>query len=189
MPPAKAPAESNVKATLPEPAIMPSDKSDDPVPMAIGGEQVEEPETPLSEIDEPVLAVPRPMPRIKLKMPKKEVEEGMDTAIETLNVDEVSPVDQDMKIESPPAVAANTRPRRTASQQAPTPAARPIRSNKRARAAKPEPAAPVTRALRSRRGDRTEEDLQKEREKAEAIRAALESGEDDEDEDGIEGSL
>lgn len=165
--------------------------------MAIDGPKAEKAETPLSEIEEPVLAARRPMPRIKLKMPKKSDVESVgetDTAIAPLDVDEAVLLGEEQTGDTPAAseaftVATNTRPRRTASQPKATTTARPIRSNARARAVtKPEPvAAPVTRASRSRRGDRTEEEIQRERERAEAIRAALESG--DEDEEGIEESL
>lgn len=147
-------------------------------------ENAEEPETPLSEIDEPVVAAPRPMPRIKLKMPKKNSDEPADTEDSKVAIDSETETNQPA-IESGCALAI--RPRRTASQPQPPAAARPVRSNNRARAAaKPEPAAPVTRALRSRRGNRTEEEIQREREKTEAIRAALESGDEEE---GIEESL
>ncbi|GHJ87232.1 hypothetical protein NliqN6_3634 [Naganishia liquefaciens] len=149
-------------------------------------EKVEEPETPLTELDEPVVAALRPIPKIKLKMPTKSLGDSAGAEVSEVATDEATET-KDSGNEKAPAHA--TRPRRNASQPQTPVAARPVRSNKRARAAaQPEPAAPVTRALRSRRGDRTEEELQREREKAEAIRAALESG-DEEEEEGTEESL
>lgn len=179
-----------------------------PVQIASAPIEVDEPETPLSELDEPEPAAPlptpalaRPMPRIKLKMPKASVaplttlesdttsRNGTDTVPES----EIQGSETAAGIDSVTSVASPVaRPRRAAARQ-PVPASpvttRPIRSNARARGApKPAPAAnPATRTLRSRRGDKTEEELQKEREKAEAIREALDSG--DEDQDGIEESL
>lgn len=170
--------------------------------------EVDEPETPLSELDEPeptaplpTAALARPMPRIKLKMPKPSAEPSMtpDSDTPPVNGAETAPEGKEEESQTTarvdgvaPVVSSASRPRRAvARQQAPTSPAtqRPIRSNARARAStKPAPAAvPATRTLRSRRGDKTEEELQKERKKAEAIRAALDSG--DEDEDGIEESL
>jgi hypothetical protein len=170
--------------------------------------QVDEPETPLSELDEPesatlpIAPVQKSMPRIKLKMPKPSQESLISPDSDATSVNQVEPTSDGHGQEqngmntvtngasSVASPLARTR-RAAARPQQPTAsaAARPVRSNARARAAaKPAPpAVPVTRTLRSRRGDRTEEEIQKEREKAEAIRAALDSG--DEDEDGVEESL
>lgn len=157
--------------------------------------EVDEPETPLSEPDEPLPALPRPMPRIRLRMPKASEERPIPHSTEISATNGAAATSrgdgEEGRIDEE---TLPTRPRRAVSRQQaamPSAAARPVRSNARARAAtKPAAAAtaapPVTRALRSRRGDRTEEEIQKEREKAEAIRAALDS---EEDEDGVEESL
>lgn len=191
---APAPVGSNLEDN-------PSDEMD-PAPM-----EVEEPETPLSELDEPEpasLSIPpagKSMPRIKLKMSKPSTDSPIPPDVNATLVSQVQTTSDGHGEENGSQAETNgtrsqastpARPRRAAArQQAPaSPAAtRPVRSNARARAAaKPaSPATPVTRTLRSRRGDRTEGDLQKEREKAEAIRAALNS--EDENEDDIEENL
>lgn len=144
---------------------------------------VNEPETPLTDIEDPILSV-RPMPRIKLRMPSKsaKAKEAEDTgsAVHETTGRQV----QDEETASEPTGDLNmvetssSRPRRSVARR-PQPSSnnaisqRPIRGTKRVSQKPVSP--PPTRTLRSRRGDKTEEEAQKEKEKAEAIRAALES--------------
>lgn len=152
---------------------------------------VDEPETPLTDIEDPI-PIARPMPRIKLRMPSKaakpkEAEDAGSAVVEGSG----SQAQDEQTMAEPTenlAVAETTssRPRRAvASRPQPSSdnstAQRPTRGNKRASQKPTSP--PPTRTLRSRRGDKTEEEAQKEKEKAEAIRAALESGDDDDEDE------
>ncbi|KAJ9122302.1 hypothetical protein QFC22_001723 [Naganishia vaughanmartiniae] len=154
---------------------------------------VDEPETPLTDIEDPI-PIARPRPRIKLRMPSKtaKTEEAEDTG--TIVVEEAV---MEAYNEEPAVVptgnletaqaTSSARPRRSIASRPPPQSSnkasvqRPIRGNKRISQKPTSP--PPTRTLRSRRGDKTAEEAQKEKEKAEAIRAALESGDDDDEDE------
>ncbi|KAJ9100627.1 hypothetical protein QFC21_003671 [Naganishia friedmannii] len=196
---AKSPKAPRAKEDKPTKVIIQAAKSDDqieapkpvetPKPADSEPTVVDEPETPLTDIEDPIPTA-RPVPRIKLRMPSraKEAEQAKSVAVEESG----TPAQDEQTVAEPtdnldlaePTSSARLR-RSVAIRPQPSSSnsitQRLIRGTKRASQKPTSP--PPTRTLRSRRGDKTEEEAQKEREKAEAIRAALESGDDDDEDE------
>ncbi|KAJ9095375.1 hypothetical protein QFC19_007619 [Naganishia cerealis] len=177
--------ESDVNTDMPHSA--------DPEPMS-----VDEPETPLTDIEDPI-PVPRPVPRIKLRMPGKTIQTKEAEEIGSKSVDVSEPPSQEQRQVTAPigtldetAVSQSLRPRHsvTPAFQHLSPKTAPARPSRGSKRTSQKPISPLpTRTLRSRRVGKTEEELQKEMEKAEVIRAALESDDDEGDEVNVEAGL